>query len=255
MYETVTDVIVARSRRDDALQRMLVWSVGGHVVVLLAALLWPASSADRGQEPVMTISLGGAPGPRAGGMTQMGARAVQAPPPEDAPRRAPTPPAAVPPPMALPNPAARSRPAPRQAPPDASARVENAGPEPTTGNARADTGVLRGQGFGLSSGGGGGGPVQTDLADFCCPEYLGQLVTFIHRTWDNNHGVTGSTIIRFTILRDGTIQGPRVERPSGFIALDNAALRAVQLAGRLPPLPDAFEYSTLPVHMTFDYQQ
>jgi TonB family protein len=235
---------------------MVLWSIGGHIAMVLVVLLWPARAADDTQQLVMTISLGGAPGPRSGGMSQLGARAVQAPSPDEAVVRPPIrPPAAAPPPMALPAPTARPpRPRPQQAPPDARARVENTGPEPTTGNAVAETGVRRGLGFGLSSGGGGGGPVQTDVADFCCPDYLDQMMTFIHRYWDNNHGVVGSTKMKFTILRDGTIQAPQVERPSGFLALDNAAMRAVQLT-RLPPLPPDFDNSTLTVHVTFEYQR
>jgi TonB family protein len=58
----------------------------------------------------------------------------------------------------------------------------------------------------------------------------------------------------FTILRDGTIQAPAVEIPSGFLALDNSALRALQIT-RLPPLPAQFPNSTLTVHLRFDYQR
>jgi len=60
--------------------------------------------------------------------------------------------------------------------------------------------------------------------------------------------------VKFTIARDGTIQAGLVERPSGFLALDNSALRAVQVT-RLPPLPAAFPNSSLTVHMRFDYQR
>ena len=69
-----------------------------------------------------------------------------------------------------------------------------------------------------------------------------------------NQGVVGSTTVKFTIARDGTIQAPQVEKPSGFIALDNSAMRAVQIT-RLPPLPAAFQNPTLTVHMRFDYQR
>jgi len=137
---------------------------------------------------------------------------------------------------------------------EAAAKRANTGPQPTDGNARAETPVVRGQGFGLSSAGGGGGPVQLDVSDFCCPDYLAQMTTFIQRSWDQNQGVVGSTTVKFTIARDGTIQAPLVERPSGFLALDNSAMRAVQLT-RLPPLPAAFPNPSLTVHMRFDYQR
>ncbi len=91
-------------------------------------------------------------------------------------------------------------------------------------------------------------------SNFCCPDYLAQLVTAIHRSWDQNQGVVGSTTLRFTIARDGTVQAPQVEKPSGFIALDNSALRAVQIT-RLPALPAAFDNPSLTVHMRFDYQR
>ena len=257
MTETVTDIIVARSRQSENLQTMVAWSTFGHVVVVALLLFSGTRIVENRQEPVMTISLGGAPGPQTGGLTQIGARAVQAPAPPDAPpRQAITPPAPTPPKMTLPDPQSKPRPQPRpqRAPPEAAARRENTGPQPTDGNARAETPVVRGQGFGLSSAGGSGGPVQVDAVNFCCPEYLAQLVTVIQRTWDNNQGVVGSTTVKFTVTRDGTIVAPQVEIPSGFIALDNSALRAVQIT-RVPPLPAAFQNPTLTVHMRCDYQR
>jgi TonB family protein len=257
MTETVTDIIVARSRPPEGLQSMVVWSTLGHILLVAILLFSSTRIVEDRQQPVMTISLGGAPGPQTGGLTQIGARAVQAPAPPDAPpRQAITPPAPTPPKMTLPDPQAKPRPQarPEKAPPESAARRENTGPRPTDGNARAETPVVRGQGFGLSSAGGAGGPVQVDAANFCCPDYLTQLVSIIQRTWDNNQGVVGSTTVRFTITRDGTIVTPQVEIPSGFIALDNSALRAVQIT-KLPPLPAAFQNPTLTVHMRFDYQR
>jgi protein TonB len=257
MTETVTDIIVARSRQPDGLQSMWLWSTTGHVLLVAALLFTGTRVVEDTQEPVMTISLGGSPGPRTGGLTQLGARAVQeVAPPEAPPRPAITPPAPTPPKMTLPDPQSKPRPqpTPSKAPPESTARRANTGPQPTEGTARAETGVVRGQGFGLSTAGGGGGPVQVDAVDFCCPDYLAQLVTFIQRSWDQNQGVVGSTTVKFTITRDGTITLPQVERPSGFIALDNSALRAVQIT-RLPPLPGPYQNPTLTVHMRFDYQR
>jgi TonB family protein len=58
--------------------------------------------------------------------------------------------------------------------------------------------------------------------------------------------------MQFTILRNGVIENPRVEKSSGFAVLDNSAMRALQLT-RIPPLPAAFENPTLTVHLRFDY--
>jgi TonB family protein len=125
--------------------------------------------------------------------------------------------------------------------------------EPQPGVTRTETGA-RGQGFGLATGGAGGSGVQLDVANFCCPEYIEQMVTLIQRNWQSNQGVSGSTLMQFTITRSGSIQGVRIERPSGFVALDLAAERALLLT-RLPELPVQFPNPTLTVHLTFEYRR
>jgi TonB family protein len=124
---------------------------------------------------------------------------------------------------------------------------------PREGSTRTVTGA-RGQGFGLSSGGGANRGVELDVANFCCPEYIEQMVTLIQRNWQQNQGVVGSTVMKFTITRAGSIEGVMVERPSGFIALDLAAQRALLLT-RLPELPPQFPNPSLTVHVTFEYQR
>ena len=117
---------------------MVAWSLAAHVGIVAFVLLVPdrwRRHADEAPRTVMTISLGGAPGPRAGGMTPMGGRAVQAPPPE-AGARAETPPAPKPPEMTLPDPnvpAAAARPK-RAAGRDG--RTPTTGAEPQEGPAR-----------------------------------------------------------------------------------------------------------------------
>ena len=97
--------------------------------------------------------------------------------------------------------------------------------------------------------------VKLDVSNFCCPDYLEKMVLAIQRGWDKNQGTTGVSVIAFTIHRDGTVESPTVRRPSGFFALDNAALRAVARANRLPPLPAEFPESALVVRLTFEYHQ
>jgi TonB family protein len=80
------------------------------------------------------------------------------------------------------------------------------------------------------------------------------MVIAIRRNWDQNQGIVGSTTMVFTISRNGAIQTPQVEKSSGFVVLDTAAMRALQLS-RLPPLPPAFENPTLTVHLRFDFQR
>jgi TonB family protein len=201
---------------------------------------------------VMTISLGGAPGPRNGGLTTMGGRTVQAPTPEPV-KRVETPPAPKTPEMALPTKNARVvKPQTREAPKEATARTPATG-EPQEGSTRVNTGA-RGQGFGLTSGGGGGTGVTVDTANFCCPEYLSQMVTLIQRNWQSNQGVAGKLVMKFTISRAGTIENVQVEQSSGFLAHELAAQRALLLT-RLPELPIQYPNQTLGVHMIFEYQR
>jgi TonB family protein len=259
MIETVSDIITARSREPEGLHRMIALSVSAHVLMLAVLMFAPKPDfTDDTPRTVMTVSLGGAPGPRTG-MTPIGGRAVQAPQPIESRRsRAETAPAPKAPEMSLPRPNERPRQSqarPTQAPRESTARTPSTGPDPREGNARAETGA-RGQGFGLSAGGGGGtGGAKLDVANFCCPEYVSTFVQRIQQNWNQNQGVTAEVVVKFTIQRDGTITDVQVERPSGFIALDMAAQRAVLATARVPPLPTQFTNPTLTVHLTFDYNR
>ena len=256
MVETVTDIIVARSREPEGLKTMIVWSIAAHIALLAAALLWGGPRVNETPRTVMTISLSGAPGPDTGGKTQAGDQSTPPPPtPEPVKPAAPAPPAAKPPEMILPSPRRPRTPppkaAPAQAPTEATAKTANSAPQSPPRPRGQGLGT---PGTGLSSSGGSGGAVTLDVTDFCCQEYLDQMANAIRQNWDQNQGLVGSTTMQFVISRNGTIQSPQVEKSSGFVALDNAALRALQLS-RLAPLPAQFENPTLTVHLRFDFQR
>ena len=122
------------------------------------------------------------------------------------------------------------------------------------GSAKADTGA-RGQGFGLSGGGGAGAGAYLDVGDFCCPEYLETVVQTIQRNWNPKQNMVGQTLMKFTIDRSGQLTNVQIERPSGFVALDLAAQRALLLTQRVPPLPSPFPNQNLTVHLRFEYQR
>src|SRR5882672_2890703 len=253
---TVTDIIVARAQVSERVNAMVLWSIAAHMALLAFMILMPASwrgAMDEGPRTVMTISLGGAPGPRNGGLTTMGGRTVQAPPPEPVKKIVETPPAPKTPEMALPTKDARPvKPQMREAPKDATARTPATG-QPQEGSTRVETGA-RGQGFGLTSGGGGGTGVTVDTANFCCPEYLAQMATLIQNNWQSKQGMTGSVIMKFTITRGGAIENVQVEQSSGFQVHELASQRALLLT-RLPELPIQYPNPTLTVHMRFEYQR
>jgi TonB family protein len=258
--DAVTQIVTVRRRDSDGvLPRMLGASVVAHVgliaVVAFAPASWFGATVHKEPENVMTISLSGAPGPRETGMTMLGGRPVQQVVEAAKPVEAVRPPAARAPEMIEP-----VKTAPKKAESkidetikDARSRVPTKGEEIRKGSAIAETGA-RGQGFGLSSGGGGTGST-LDTADFCCPEYIAMMVELIRRNWDDNQQASGRATVKFTIQRDGRLTDIMVEKSTGYATLDGLASRALILTKQLPPLPAAFTPPSLTVHLVFEYQR
>jgi TonB family protein len=247
MNEPASDVIAARAGAQGTLMPTLVWSVAGHLAIAAAIWLAPARSPNDTPRLVMTVNLGGAPGPRSGGLTQQGGRRVEPTPepPKAAPRTPPPPPPSrsV---AALPAKAAPARPA-RTEP----ARTAPSVPEPPRdGNTRVETGA-RGQGFGLATGGNGQRGIEVETPNFCCPGYLEVVRVAIERAWVRAPGV-GVTTLRFRILRNGTIEGVSVFESSSNRTIDDAALRALALTRTLPELPREFPDGSLALRMRFE---
>ena len=259
----VSDVLRDRMQEPAGLQRMVTVSLLLHGVFVVSLLVSPKGLLSRAEAPrsVMTITLsGGGNGPQTGGLTSVGGRPVQVetPPAESVKRVAPLPPAARAPEMSVPEknakPLKAGSTAVKQAPDEARGRTPTKGAEVKAGSAVAETSA-RGQGFGLSSGGGPGSGSTLDVADFCCPDYIVTMVERIRGAWDSHAGSGGSVVVKFTIQRDGTLVDSIVEKGSGYTDLDIAARRAVVVTRQLPPLPQAFPNPTLGVHLNFQYQR
>jgi TonB family protein len=256
--DSVSDVLVARANQSEPLTPMVVVSLVGHIVLVALVLVISVRGAEPPAPKVFIVNLGG-PGPKTGGANIMGGRTVErVAPPE--PKAVETPPPVAPPRMALPPPEVKKpKPTPRRE--ETRKPVENLKPTPQAtgdevraGSTKVDTG-MRGTGFGLSGGGGGAqGQVQLDVTDFCCQDYLNQVVTRIKDGWMSEQGRPGTCVVKFTIRRDGSVEGAVVERTSGFGPLDFAARRAVQ-AATLPRLPAQFPNEALTVHLTFEYER
>jgi protein TonB len=244
---------------------MFAVSMVAHVVFLAGFIFAPGGWLDARNEPpktIMTISLGGGnEGPVNGGITSIGGRAVQEVKPPDEPKRPEPvrPPAAKAPEMTVPIPnraPTKAPPPPKvnQAPDEARGRTPTRGAETRTGSAIAETGA-RGQGFGLSTGGGQGSGARLDVADFCCPDYIVMMVDRIRSNWISTAETPAVAVVKFTIQRDGTITGAEIERSSGYTTLDIAALRAVVGARQLTPLPAGYPNPSLGVHLNFEYKR
>jgi len=262
MRDTVTHALSLRPREAEGFARMIGVSCAAHALLVLGLVV--SGVLPRGalseERTVMTISLGGAPGPRSGGMTPMGGLPVraEAPAPKPEPAR-PEPPKAAParePAMVLPVKA--PKPAAKPARPDAGSPESTArnvkapaGPVAQPGSALVDTGG-RGIGFGLSTGGGGTGG-EISLGDFCCPEYLTTMLDLIQRNWSSKQPATGVATVRFTVLRDGAIVDVSIAQSSGYVVLDLAAQRAL-LMTRLPPLPPEYTNPRATFRLNFRYE-
>jgi TonB family protein len=107
----------------------------------------------------------------------------------------------------------------------------------------------------LSTSGGTGTGATLDVANFCCPEYVTAMIARIKSNWSARAEVSATVVVKYTILRDGSISASEVEKSSGYTALDINALRAVVQTRQLQPLPAAYPNSSLPVHLTFEYSR
>ena len=260
--ESTTDILCARAKDEDDLGRSYAISLVGHVVLIVVIIFWPSgflSSPDNEvMADVMNISLGGPAGPSQDGQTVLASRPVQEVLPLVEANRPQwiQPPAPAPPEMTIPTLEARRRLEANvlveSAPDESRGRTPTRGPELRKGNALAETGV-QGSGLGLSAGGLGSGGY-LEVGDFCCPEYLGTMIELVRRRWNQQQRFAGAVMMKFTIQRDGRITDIERESPSGYLALDQSAERALLLTDRLPPLPSRFVEDDLTVHLSFQYQ-
>jgi len=270
--EAVTSVLIERSHAERGLSRMVTISLVAHAVLgaaLIVAAPYVTPKRQQDIRPLMTISLGGAPGPRSGGMTPIGQPIAATAPLPDVPRPAPIretitkPPAmTIPEPTAKPVKPSKPRATAAEAIPTKKIRPEPAPPTQTAATATAAAattgpgGEPRGMGFGgLSTGGGMASGSYLDVQNFCCPDYLATMLQLIQANWNARQEVAGETFVVFRIQRDGRLTDIELEKSSNYPALDLMAQRALFQTRRVPPLPSAFPDDHLTVHLRFEYSR
>lgn len=125
------------------------------------------------------------------------------------------------------------------------------------GAGSAGTGQARPQGGpGGASFGTGTEGVRLDIENFEFPYYLDAIQRKIQQNLFSPRldGVRQlQTVVYFRIARNGHVHDLTIERPSGVLLFDNAALRALKTADPLPPLPDGYVEDYLGVHFVFEY--
>jgi TonB family protein len=258
--DAVTEILLERSQQTDRLSRMVVLSLVAHGLLITAFAFAPAgSSTSVENRPVMTISLGGAPGPDQG-RAPIAAKEVQEVAPADTKPVNNAPPALAKPEMvvpvktAKPEPKSTARPDPKQETQQLHGRKPTQGAEIKPGDAKVETRGAPIPFGGLATGGGGAGAAYTDYADFCCPVYLRTVTDMIRKNWNQKQGQDGSSVIKFTVRRDGTIADVITEEGNNQL-LNLAAQRAIAITQRVPPLPAEFTPPQLVLHLVFQYQR
>ena len=256
--DAVSAVLVRRTHDAERLGPLVGWSLLVHVVLTVLVAVVPAGwlGLRTAAEPevVMQISLGGAVGPRDGGLATLGGRPVQQVQPEPAKKavEAVRPPAAKAPEMIEPTKAPprnsrhrRSRPRPGPTRDDADQRRRGPGRRRRRADRRSRPGLR---------------PVGGRQRDrrlpgrrrLLLPRLPGddagpdqpQLELAAGGPGDDAHQVRHPARRRITNVQ--------VERSSGVAALDYYSQRAMSLTRQLPPLPAAYA-AELTVHLNMDY--
>ncbi len=109
-----------------------------------------------------------------------------------------------------------------------------------------------GGGGGLSVGESAGGGTAGIPADFHFTYYIERMLALIESRWYKPAVASGARArVGFVILKDGRLEGIRLEESSGIPSFDRAAMRAIYAANPLPPLPPAYGKPSLTVHLSF----
>jgi outer membrane biosynthesis protein TonB len=257
--DAVTEVLIDRARDQQKLSRMVVVSLLLHGMLITALTVLPQFRHAPPPTSYMTIVLGGTPGPQQG-RTPTSAKEVQevakpaAKPTPEAPPALRKPDMVEPVKAAKPETKAAAKPEAKKETPQLHGSKPTTGPEPKAGIARVETHGAAIPFGGLSTGGGGGGGAYTDIKNFCCPEYLTTVTDIIHRNWQQNQQQDGSSVVAFTIQRDGSISDVAVEQGANPM-LNLVSQRAIAATRQVPPLPAAYTNDHLTVHLAFQYQR
>jgi len=97
--------------------------------------------------------------------------------------------------------------------------------------------------------------ISAEVSDFPFAWYLRQVLSKVEEEWAKRPPVSDPPqrpIIFVEILRNGSINPPRLEKSSGNNFYDQAALRAITNASPFPRLPDEWNRPTLRIQFGFE---
>lgn len=240
----------------DPFQKMLAWSGAVHGLLFtsfaLASFLGPSGSALPAPNVGMFINLG-----ESGPIQSAGGGGSPTPPaPEPEPEPEPEPPKPEPKVVRptveqreeLPLPDAPEQTKPRWEKPKQDSGLRGA--DAATSESASLQTSARAPGLGLGGASGGSAFDQ----DFEYAYYVQQMLGRIHQHWQRTpvRG-TAVVIVRFTILKDGSVADVEIEQSSRVSILDRSSMRAVMLADPMPPLPNSYPRDRVGVHLRFTY--
>ncbi len=102
-----------------------------------------------------------------------------------------------------------------------------------------------------------GSNIMTDFANFPYPWYITRVRNSLWVEWEKRRpaGSELTTLVSFSIARDGKIKNLKIERSSEDDSFDFAATSAVINAGPFAPLPMLFEKDELTVTVEFKQEK
>ena len=255
--------IVARfGAPGSALPPWVLGSLAAHVALVAALVLMPSLRPHRpriAEDAIAVKLVAGPPGPAS-------AAAPQAPPPPPAEPAAPTEgtklaPQPVPEKPKPPPPKVEpKKPEPKKPEPKKPPKAKPTAPAKGEGQAKPDAATppaaTPGQGKAGTAGVGSGAEVAAlQGIDAAFAWYRDSVTAALYGNWSRPlvEGLTAPVEVRvvFEIERSGQVRGLRVDLSSGVQVLDRSAMRAVQDAAPLPPLPRGFSDPTLTAAFVF----
>lgn len=163
-----------------------------------------------------------------------------APPPEPEPEPEPQAPAPQPERKVMPEPQKKAEP-PKLIPKRVATRPTASTPAQREGSATGST--LGTSNFGTAVAG-------FDHPDFTYDYYVDQMLAKIRQYWRRpSLGGSVEATVGYRILKDGRVVDVRILQSSGYNSFDLAAMRALQSASPLPPLPQSFNHDSLGVNL------
>jgi len=101
-------------------------------------------------------------------------------------------------------------------------------------------------------------PYEVNTEDLQYLSYISQIARMLELIWKypreaGDRGQQGQTVLKITILNDGTLEATELVQSSGYALLDNEALRVVKRLAPYQPLPKSWHRSEWDLTISFTY--